>query len=92
MRASPSPSSQNSPGPLRSLRSLAPLRSLRRTVTAAFVVTTVAAATLTPGVASAKETGPGFASDPTSLVDTSIGNNGDGTTFPGATTPSAWSS
>ncbi|WP_327659403.1 MULTISPECIES: GH92 family glycosyl hydrolase [unclassified Streptomyces] len=87
MRASPSPSSQNSPGPLRSLRSLAPLRSLRRTVTAAFVVTTVAAATLTPGVASAKETGPGFASDPTSLVDTSIGNNGDGTTFPGATTP-----
>ncbi|MEV6445200.1 hypothetical protein [Amycolatopsis sp. NPDC051716] len=28
-----------------------------------------------------------FAEDPTTLVDTSIGNNGDGTTFPGATTP-----
>ncbi|MFF3490329.1 GH92 family glycosyl hydrolase [Streptomyces sp. NPDC002795] len=84
MRAWPSPGSQNSPGRLRSLK---PLRSLSRTVTAAFIVTTVAAASLTPGVASAKEAGPRFASDPTSLVDTSIGNNGDGTTFPGATTP-----
>ncbi|WP_394839944.1 GH92 family glycosyl hydrolase [Pendulispora rubella] len=30
---------------------------------------------------------PPFASDPTTLVDTSIGNNENGTTFPGATTP-----
>ena len=30
---------------------------------------------------------PAFASDPTTLVDTSIGNNGSGTTFPGATMP-----
>jgi putative alpha-1,2-mannosidase len=28
-----------------------------------------------------------FAADPTTLVNTSIGNNGDGTTFPGAAMP-----
>ncbi|WP_394828458.1 GH92 family glycosyl hydrolase [Pendulispora albinea] len=30
---------------------------------------------------------PAFAEDPTALVNTSIGNNGDGTTFPGAAMP-----
>ncbi|MFI7341387.1 GH92 family glycosyl hydrolase [Streptomyces sp. NPDC050085] len=60
------------------------MRALRRAFTAALIVTTVAAAS---GVANAGERGPRFAADPTTLVDTSIGNNGDGTTFPGAAAP-----
>ncbi|WP_237536662.1 GH92 family glycosyl hydrolase [Streptomyces sp. SID5785] len=52
------------------------------------IVTTLAAASVTAaGSASAREQGPRFAADPTTLVDTSIGNNGDGTTFPGAAAP-----
>jgi predicted alpha-1,2-mannosidase len=47
--------------------------------------------TLGVGVAAAPpasaDRGPKFAEDPTTLVDTSIGNNGDGTTFPGAAKP-----
>ncbi|MFD8495039.1 GH92 family glycosyl hydrolase [Amycolatopsis sp. NPDC059657] len=45
------------------------------------------AVTLGVATAPAAEAGPGFPADPTELVDTSIGNNGDGTTFPGATVP-----
>ncbi|NEB79294.1 glycoside hydrolase family 92 protein [Streptomyces sp. SID14478] len=47
----------------------------------------MAAASATAGVADAAARGPAFANDPTELVDTSIGNNGDGTTFPGAAAP-----
>ncbi|MHB9756026.1 GH92 family glycosyl hydrolase [Streptomyces sp. BYX5S] len=63
------------------------MRALRRGLTSAFLITAVAAASLTPAAANTAHAGPGFAADPTRLVDTSIGNNGDGTTFPGATTP-----
>ncbi|MEU6387848.1 GH92 family glycosyl hydrolase [Streptomyces sp. NPDC046939] len=64
------------------------MRAWKRLSTAALVIATLATATATTtGVASAHERGPRFAKDPTTLVDTSIGNNGDGTTFPGATTP-----
>ncbi|GAA4803308.1 GH92 family glycosyl hydrolase [Streptomyces ziwulingensis] len=63
------------------------MRALRRAFTAALVVTTVATVSATSGVANAKEREPVFAADPTTLVDTSIGNNGDGTTFPGAAAP-----
>ncbi|WP_338702977.1 GH92 family glycosyl hydrolase [Streptomyces sp. Q6] len=63
------------------------MRALRRGVTTALILTTVAAASVTTGVAAAQERGARFAADPTSLVDTSVGNNGDGTTFPGAATP-----
>lgn len=61
------------------------MRAWKRAFTGALTVITVAAATT--GAAHAGERPPGFAADPTTLVDTSIGNNGDGTTFPGATTP-----
>lgn len=44
-----------------------------------------AAAPRTPTAPAA--TAPEFPADPTTLVNTSIGNNGDGTTFPGATLP-----
>lgn len=63
------------------------MRALRRVFTALLIVTTIATASATSGVANAKERGPKFADDPTTLVDTSIGNNGDGTTFPGAAAP-----
>ncbi|MFE1949478.1 GH92 family glycosyl hydrolase [Streptomyces sp. NPDC059524] len=64
------------------------MRAFRRAFTAALIATTLAAASVTAtGAASAREQGPEFAADPTTLVDTSIGNNGDGTTFPGASTP-----
>ncbi|WP_203644976.1 GH92 family glycosyl hydrolase [Streptomyces sp. SID14478] len=63
------------------------MRALRRVFTALLVVTTMAAASATAGVADAAARGPAFANDPTELVDTSIGNNGDGTTFPGAAAP-----
>ncbi|MBB4689719.1 GH92 family glycosyl hydrolase [Amycolatopsis jiangsuensis] len=46
---------------------------------------TTASGASTPDAASAAPAR--FAADPATLVDTSIGNNGDGTTFPGATTP-----
>ncbi|MFD8569372.1 GH92 family glycosyl hydrolase [Streptomyces sp. NPDC059639] len=63
------------------------MKALRRVFTGLLVVTTLAAASVTTGVANAAAKGPAFADDPTSLVDTSIGNNGDGTTFPGAAAP-----
>ncbi len=59
-----------------------PKRGTRVLATLLAGATTVALAT--PAGA---QGGPRFADDPTTLVDTSIGNNGDGTTFPGATTP-----
>ncbi|WP_372347143.1 GH92 family glycosyl hydrolase [Streptomyces sp. KL116D] len=61
------------------------MRALKRVFTALLTVTTLAAATT--GVANAAPGGPRFAADPTTLVDTSVGNNGDGTTFPGAAAP-----
>ncbi|MFI6874328.1 GH92 family glycosyl hydrolase [Streptomyces sp. NPDC050400] len=61
------------------------MRALKRVFTALLTVTTLAAATT--GVANAAPKGPRFAADPTTLVDTSVGNNGDGTTFPGAAAP-----
>ena len=63
------------------------MRALKRVFTALLVATAVVAASATSGVATAKERAPKFAADPTTLVDTSIGNNGDGTTFPGAADP-----
>ncbi|MET9496252.1 GH92 family glycosyl hydrolase [Streptomyces sp. NPDC006552] len=63
------------------------MRAWKRLSTALLIITTVASASVTAGTASARERGARFAADPTRLVDTSIGNNGDGTTFPGATTP-----
>ncbi|MFI0239825.1 GH92 family glycosyl hydrolase [Streptomyces sp. NPDC016845] len=64
------------------------MRAWKRLSTAFLVIATMATATATTtGVANAHDRGPQFAKDPTTLVDTSIGNNGDGTTFPGATTP-----
>ena len=63
------------------------MRALKRVFTALLIATTVTTASATTGVANAKEQGPKFADDPTTLVDTSIGNNGDGTTFPGAAAP-----
>ncbi|GAA5166236.1 GH92 family glycosyl hydrolase [Amycolatopsis dongchuanensis] len=57
----------------------------RKRVLAALLAGVATVAVATPAVA--QERGPRFAGDPTTLVDTSIGNNGDGTTFPGATTP-----
>lgn len=63
------------------------MRALKRVFTALLIATTVATASVTSGVANAKDQAPAFADDPTTLVDTSIGNNGDGTTFPGAAAP-----
>lgn len=57
----------------------------RKRVLAVTLAGVTAVALATP--AQAAPHGPKFADDPTTLVDTSIGNNGDGTTFPGATTP-----
>lgn len=57
----------------------------RQRVLAALLAAATAFAVATP--ASAQERGPEVAADPTTLVDTSVGNNGDGTTFPGASTP-----
>ncbi|SEP46138.1 GH92 family glycosyl hydrolase [Amycolatopsis saalfeldensis] len=59
----------------------------RKRVFAALALACTLGAMATPGTAAAHDRGPQFAADPTKLVDTSIGNNGDGTTFPGATTP-----
>ncbi|MEU8704942.1 GH92 family glycosyl hydrolase [Streptomyces sp. NPDC048565] len=63
------------------------MRALQRAFTTLLITTTLAAVSVTSGVAGAAEQGPKFAADPTALVDTSIGNNGDGTTFPGAAAP-----
>ncbi|MBM9502970.1 GH92 family glycosyl hydrolase [Actinacidiphila acididurans] len=64
------------------------MRALKHVFAALAVATTVTMASATTGgVASAADQGPKFAADPTTLVDTSIGNNGDGTTFPGAAVP-----
>ncbi|MFG2590560.1 GH92 family glycosyl hydrolase [Streptomyces sp. NPDC048438] len=63
------------------------MRVLKRAFTALLITTTMATVSVTSGVADAREQGPKFATDPTTLVDTSIGNNGDGTTFPGAAAP-----
>ncbi|MFJ9038627.1 GH92 family glycosyl hydrolase [Streptomyces sp. NPDC102406] len=63
------------------------MRAWKRLSTALLAIATMASVSVTTGVASARERGPEFADDPTALVDTSIGNNGDGTTFPGAATP-----
>ncbi|MFD7919885.1 GH92 family glycosyl hydrolase [Streptomyces sp. NPDC059740] len=61
------------------------MKSLRRAFAAVTLAIAVTAASA--GVASAHGAAPPFAADPTTLVDTSIGNNGDGTTFPGASVP-----
>ncbi|MGQ4514639.1 GH92 family glycosyl hydrolase [Streptomyces sp. DW26H14] len=63
------------------------MRALRRVLTAVLLATAVVAASATTGVADAQARGAKFADDPTTLVDTSIGNNGNGTTFPGAAVP-----
>ncbi|WP_328315707.1 GH92 family glycosyl hydrolase [Streptomyces sp. NBC_00388] len=63
------------------------MRAWKRVFATVLLATTVAAASATSGVADARGRGPQFADDPTTLVDTSIGNNGDGTTFPGASVP-----
>jgi predicted alpha-1,2-mannosidase len=63
------------------------MRARKRVFAALVLATTVVTAAATSGVASAEARGPKFADDPTTLVDTSIGNNGDGTTFPGAAVP-----
>ncbi|GHF53773.1 putative alpha-1,2-mannosidase [Amycolatopsis bartoniae] len=60
------------------------MRARQRVLTSLLAGVTLLAAA---APAAATEQGPRFADDPTTLVDTSIGNNGDGTTFPGATTP-----
>ncbi|WP_040405446.1 GH92 family glycosyl hydrolase [Amycolatopsis nigrescens] len=56
----------------------------RKRLLAAAMVSIIAAGTVQ---AAAAPSGPRFPDDPTKLVDTSIGNNGDGTTFPGAAAP-----
>ncbi|HEY3005675.1 MAG TPA: GH92 family glycosyl hydrolase [Kribbellaceae bacterium] len=43
--------------------------------------------TASPATAAGAATQPAFPADPTAYVDTSIGNNGSGTTFPGAARP-----
>lgn len=64
------------------------MRAWKRVCAALALATTVTmASAATGGVANAADGGPRFAKDPTTLVDTSIGNNGDGTTFPGAAVP-----
>ncbi|WP_246256868.1 GH92 family glycosyl hydrolase [Amycolatopsis anabasis] len=57
----------------------------KRVLTVAMAVAIGAGTVAAPSAAA--DRGPRFPDDPTTLVDTSIGNNGDGTTFPGATTP-----
>ncbi|MBV2355393.1 GH92 family glycosyl hydrolase [Streptomyces sp. J2-1] len=63
------------------------MRVSKRVFAGVLVAASVVAGSLTGGVANAQGSGARFAGDPTSLVDTSIGNNGDGTTFPGAAVP-----
>ncbi|MFI7382754.1 GH92 family glycosyl hydrolase [Streptomyces sp. NPDC049813] len=63
------------------------MRAWKRLSTALLIITTVASASVTTGTANAQQQGARFAADPTRSVDTSIGNNGDGTTFPGAAAP-----
>ncbi|SEG92297.1 alpha-1,2-mannosidase, putative [Actinacidiphila yanglinensis] len=64
------------------------MRAWKRACAALMLAMTVTVASAAAGgVADAAENGPKFAKDPTTLVDTSIGNNGDGTTFPGAAVP-----
>ncbi|SEO21681.1 GH92 family glycosyl hydrolase [Actinacidiphila rubida] len=64
------------------------MRAWKRVVAAlAFATTVTVTSATTGGFADAADAGPRFAKDPTTLVDTSIGNNGDGTTFPGAAVP-----
>lgn len=64
------------------------MKALKKRVCGVLLIaTTLVAASATSGVANPRVQGAKFAADPTTLVDTSIGNNGDGTTFPGATAP-----
>ncbi|MFD6534542.1 GH92 family glycosyl hydrolase [Streptomyces sp. NPDC060184] len=64
------------------------MKALRKRVCGVLLIaTTMVAASATSGVANSRPQGAKFAADPTTLVDTSIGNNGDGTTFPGASAP-----
>ncbi|MGW0859002.1 GH92 family glycosyl hydrolase [Streptomyces sp. NPDC002690] len=64
------------------------MKALRKRVFGVLLIaTTMVAASATSGVANSRAQGAKFAADPTTLVDTSIGNNGDGTTFPGASAP-----
>ncbi|HEY6632313.1 MAG TPA: hypothetical protein VIZ90_12740, partial [Rhizobiaceae bacterium] len=62
--------------------------SARRSVFAALALAgAMVTATISTAATEEAGQGPAFADDPTVLVDTSIGNNGDGTTFPGAAMP-----
>ncbi|MFI1094426.1 GH92 family glycosyl hydrolase [Streptomyces sp. NPDC020917] len=63
------------------------MSALKRVLAALALATTVTVASAATGGVADAESGPKFAKDPTTLVDTSIGNNGDGTTFPGAAVP-----
>ncbi|MFF7364226.1 GH92 family glycosyl hydrolase [Streptomyces sp. NPDC008125] len=64
------------------------MKALKKRVCGVLLIaTTMVAASATSGVANSRPQGAKFAADPTTLVDTSIGNNGDGTTFPGASAP-----
>lgn len=64
------------------------MKALKKRVCGVLLIaTTLVAASATSGVANSRSQGAKFAADPTTLVDTSIGNNGDGTTFPGAAAP-----
>ncbi len=59
------------------------VRVLSAMASAAVLIT----GTLTTAAVASPEAGPTFPDDPTAYVNTSIGNNGAGTTFPGAALP-----
>lgn len=63
------------------------VRPHRDSLFAAVVTAPVMLAGVVPGPSSAWGATPGFPADPTTLVNTSIGNNGAGATFPGAALP-----
>ncbi|MEW2505098.1 GH92 family glycosyl hydrolase [Amycolatopsis sp. NPDC047767] len=63
------------------------MRARKRVFAALVLASAVATAATTTAATAQAQQGPKFADDPTTLVDTSIGNNGDGTTFPGAAVP-----
>ncbi len=65
------------------------VRSVSTSVPAALVAAVLMTASPTAATAATAGTAtqPAFPADPTAYVDTSIGNNGSGTTFPGAARP-----